>query len=392
MNTLLLSETVYLIDKAETVMPWITVGILLALILGFILTFILKRDLVKRYLKISLTGFTFYALIAGITMLLFEVGKKYSAAYLEDKWIDAKIITHVFIPLIVTLFLVLVAFTVLLIVYNKKRDMFKTILTISGIVVLCALITSLVLISIYFKDAIKPGGYYTSNEAKFNSIMLWASALLLVVATIVIAFFSDKNPSKMDARCMALAGVTTALSFALSYVKFPGLEAILLQGGSVTLFSMLPIMLFAYVYGMKKGLIVGFVYGILQALQDPYIVRGAQFLLDYPIAFAMISYAGLLKNVKALDKIPQLKFALSATLGGSLRYFAHVLSGVFAFGAYAVDAGATNFWTYSLVYNSYVFVDVALVIIAGVILFFSKGFKREIERLNTVNNPVTIND
>ena len=79
-------------------------------------------------------------------------------------------------------------------------------------------------------------------------------------------------------------------------------------------------------------MLIGFIYGMLQAVQDPYIIHPAQFLLDYPVAFALTGFAGALKDVKVLDKIPQLKFALSALIGGTLRFVAHVLSGVFAFG------------------------------------------------------------
>ena len=153
-------------------------------------------------------------------------------------------------------------------------------------------------------------------------------------------------------------------------------------GGSVTLVSMLPIMVFAYVYGIKKGLIVGLVYGLLQALQDPFIVHGAQFLLDYPIAFAMTGFAGILSKWKRIDNLPQIKFAISAFIGGGLRYVAHVLSGVFAFGAYALDAGAENIWTYSIIYNTYVLIDVILVTVVGAIVFSSKNFRNEVEKLS----------
>ena len=67
-----------------------------------------------------------------------------------------------------------------------------------------------------------------------------------------------------------------------------------------------------------------------------------------------------------------------------MRFFCHVLSGVFAFVAYAIDAGATNFWTYSLLYNLYVFIDVALVIVVGFILFSSKTMLRQIDLINPV--------
>ena len=174
------------------------------------------------------------------------------------------------------------------------------------------------------------------------------------------------------------------MSFALSYIKLFEMP----QGGSITLASMLPVMLFAYVYGAKKGLLVGFIYGILQAVQDPYIVHPAQFLLDYPIAFSMVGFAGIFANVKALDKAPQVKFALGAVLAGALRFIAHVFSGVFAFGAYALDEGFTNFWLYSLGYNSFIFIDVLIVAVVGVILFSSKGFTRELNKLGENLSPL----
>ena len=70
-------------------------------------------------------------------------------------------------------------------------------------------------------------------------------------------------------------------------------------------------------------------------------------------------------------------------MAGALRFLAHVLSGVFAFGAYALDAGQSNFWAYSLAYNSFVFVDIALVIVAGAIVLSSKAFVRQIERYSS---------
>jgi thiamine transporter len=138
-------------------------------------------------------------------------------------------------------------------------------------------------------------------------------------------------------------------------------------------------MLFAYVYGPKKGVLVGFVYGLLQAIQDPYIIHPAQFLLDYPVAFSMIGFTGVFANVKALDKLPQVKFACGAIVAVALRFFAHVLSGVFAFNAYALDAGQ-NAWIYSLAYNSFAFVDLVFDVVAGVILLSSKTFVKQIER------------
>ena len=46
-------------------------------------------------------------------------------------------------------------------------------------------------------------------------------------------------------------------------------------------------------------------------------------------------------------------------------------------------AGDTNPWIYSLTYNSFVFVDIAIVIAVGIALLLSKSFRKVIE--NTAN-------
>ena len=134
--------------------------------------------------------------------------------------------------------------------------------------------------------------------------------------------------------------------------------------------------------GSKKGVVVGIIYGLLQAVQDPFIIHPAQFLLDYPLAFAMVGFVGALKDFNLFNNLPQVKFLIGGIICGVLRYLSHVLSGVFAFGAYATDSGASSFLTYSAVYNTYVFIDIALVIIVGLILFSSKSFIKEINKLS----------
>lgn len=258
--------------------------------------------------------------------------------------------------------------------YSHKA--FKITLITSLSVIGAALVAVIVCLIVFYSKYISGDGYYDSPEyGKLNQVGLYVSAAALIVVSIAAAFIFDrKNKLVFDSRCIALAGICIATSFALSYIKMFSMP----QGGSVTLASLLPVMLFAYIYGPKKGLFVGFIYGALQAMQDPYIVHPAQFILDYPAAFAMVGFAGVFANVKALDKVPQVKFLLGATLAGALRFFAHVLSGVFAFGAYAIDAGNDNFWAYSTLYNTYVFVDLILVIVVGAALLSSKSFNKRI--------------
>lgn len=384
MQTLLLSN--YAIDLFEPIAKWLTIGIAATLILSWLAIWLvrfvkrlhgqeLEVDLFKLAKKLIL-AFTVYALLLGITLLTLEILKKYDDAYLSDNWVNAQIVTHVFIPLLITAIIALVTIITLLILTKKECARTKLVGFIFAVILGVSVVVSLILIYVYYSNNIVGDGYYTDAEHGFNSTALFVGSIALIAFVVALALIVGKNnKTPFDTRCISFAGVCLALSFTLSYIKF---EAAWIQGGSITLLSFLPICIFSYVYGMKKGLLVGLVYGILQAVQDPFIVHPAQFLLDYPVAFSMISMSGLFTDLKILEKLPSLKFALGATLTGVFRYVSHVISGVFAFGAYAASEGASSFLLYSLVYNSYVFIDIALVIIAGVGLFSSKAFVKEL--------------
>lgn len=340
-----------------------------------------KAENFSAFLKIaSAIGVTF-ALTVILTMLAIGFGKIGEKGYMQEKPMLLVLVPPMILAGI-AVFGSIAAYIAYL--YSKKAG--KTALYITFGLLAAALVAAFVCLIVYFNKNVLNDGYYDTADGsygKVNQFALYLGAILLVIAALAAAFLADKGGNfTFDSKSIALAGICVSLSFALSYIKLWDLP----QGGSVTLVSFLPIMLFAYLYGAKKGLFVGFVYGLLQSLQDPYIIHPAQFLLDYPVAFAMAGFAGVLKNANM--KSPQLKFALSALIGGAMRYVAHVLSGAFAFGAYALDAGASNVFAYSLAYNSFVFVDIALVIIAGVLLLSSKAFVAETKKFAAQNTPV----
>ncbi len=369
----------YAIDLAEPYLIWGTVAIVAALILTGLIIFLVNSELFKKYIKIATISFVFYALVLGIVALTLEILKKYNAVYLEENYVSTDIIPYVLIPLLISAFIFLISGAILFFIVKKKPQYVKRTLWILGIICLVAVITAIALILVFFLNNYKESEYYV-DYGKLNSLALYISAVLLVVlALVAMLIIGRKEKKSFDTRCLTLAGICVALSFALSYIKIFRMP----QGGSITLASMLPIMLFSYIYGVKKGLLTCFVYGVLQAVQDPFIVHPAQFLLDYPIAYMLVGFAGAF-NIKALKNLPQLKFALGALLGGTLRFTSHVLSGVFAFGAYALDTGADNFLIYSLVYNSWIFIDVLIVVAIGAFIFSSKAFVKQVELLNPV--------
>lgn len=332
-----------------------------------------KAESFPSFLKIAAAIVSTFALTVIVTMLAIGFGKIGEKGYLQEKSMLLVLIPPMFLVGIALLGGIAAYIDYL---YSKKAG--KTMLYVTYALLAAALIATFVCLIVYYNKNVVGDNYYNDPEsgAKVNQLVLYLASVILVIVALAAAFISDKSGNfTFDSKSIALAGICVSLSYALSYIKLWDMP----QGGSITLVSFLPIMLFAYIYGAKKGVFVGFVYGLLQSLQDPYIIHPAQFLLDYPVAFAMAGLAGVLKNVNI--KSPQLKFALSALIGGAMRYISHVFSGIFAFSAYAIENSRAPI-PYSLAYNSFVFADIALVIIAGVLLLSSKSFTNEMKKFS----------
>ena len=121
------------------------------------------------------------------------------------------------------------------------------------------------------------------------SIALLALCLL---AGLALAERGDRRGA--DARRLAYCAMAVALAYVTSFIKVFKLP----YGGSVTLMSMLFIVLVAHWYGVKTGVLVGFAYGILQFLQEPYFLSLFQVCCDYVLAFAALGLAGLFRGKK----------------------------------------------------------------------------------------------
>ncbi len=151
---------------------------------------------------------------------------------------------------------------------------------------------------------------------------------------------------------IGLAAVLEAISTFIPFLHMP-------QGGSVSL-GMLPIFIIAFRYGLKDGLIAGFIFGIFNYLLSPYFVHWSQVLLDYGVAYTVIGFAGVFKDGLKIDK----RFVNGILLGGFLRYVAHGLSGMIFYAEYAGDEGA---FVYSFIlYNlPYMLISTLLCIVIG---------------------------
>ena len=201
------------------------------------------------------------------------------------------------------------------------------------------------------------------------SLTGWVLAGALAALAVVLLIIA-RGSTRWTARMLANAALCLALAFVLSYIKLFDLP----QGGAVTAASLLPIVAFAYSYGLAPGLVVGVAYGLLQMIQDPWIVTPVQAILDYPLAFACIALAAVARKLP--DSWGWLAGMALAAVG---RFVCHTFTGVVFFAEYAEGTGMTPF-VYSVSYNSFVFVDMA---ICAVVMAFPQvrgALKRMTER------------
>lgn len=326
----------------------------------------------------KLTGFLKLAgaVAAGFVITVIVTMLSLGAAEIAEKGYDkyAKILNLVLIPCAVLSGVAVLGIVASYIASYFDKKVFKITLISAASVFGAALIAVIVCLAVYFSG----GTAEDNNRAVITTTenaMLYVSAAALIAVIAVIAVFTGRSfKNGYDSKSIAYAAVCIAASFALSYIKFFQMP----QGGSITLVSLLPLMIYSYMFGVKKGVAAGAVYGVLQAVQDPWIIHPAQFFLDYPIAFAAAGLAGVFARLKPLEKLPQVQFALGAAAATVLRFASHVLAGVFAFSEYST---LDNVWAYSMAYNSFVFVDIAITVVAGAIIFSVKSFAAQVKRI-----------
>lgn len=151
-----------------------------------------------------------------------------------------------------------------------------------------------------------------------------------------------------------------------------------LQGGSVTLASMVPIIAVGIMFGTKWGLGASLAYAVIQMMFGFYPPPTRTFisfvlvvLLDYILAFGVLGLSGLFYRIsgKKVFSAP-----LSAFIVTALRYVCHILSGILIWGVYAEEGQSVL--AYSLIYNgTYMLPEIIISTVVTTLLF--KLFKAE---------------
>lgn len=354
-------------DKLQYVALYLAVAIVAAFIAIGLLVWHFKKEKFadfKKYAVGIVTGFA-------VTMVVVFAYVKFQCN-IDD--MQAKL----FYPILATLITVVAGAIAMLVssLFNDKAVKISFIVT--AVAVLGCFIATMVLMAQYYGDI---AGKYPNA----NLVGMIVSAVVFMAIMVAMWFVGDKRKMS-DTRSIVYGAISIALSFALSYARIFKLP----QGGSVTFASLLPLMIYCCMFGTRRGLIVCTIYGVLQALQDPYIIHPMQFLLDYPLAFGLIGVSGIFMEKGVFKDKKVVAFLLGGVIAVVLRYACHVCSGVFAFADYAdLDKYGTAI-AYSLAYNSFAFVDMLIALVAGSVMFASKSFTALMQKSSDLNKAAEV--
>ena len=184
------------------------------------------------------------------------------------------------------------------------------------------------------------------------------------------------NKTKILVEGAVMVALATVLSF-IRVFKLP-------WGGSITLLSMLPIVLFSIRRGVKSGLTVSFVFALIQFAQgvmDGLFGWGltpgmliACILLDYLGAFTVLGIAGSFRKKGLPGWIGGISLAIA------LRFVLHFLSGVViwqSFGELWNGFSTDNTFLYSFLYNGcYMLPELIFTLVGAVALLSAPQTKR----------------
>ena len=202
----------------------------------------------------------------------------------------------------------------------------------------------------------------------------WVSiggVIVLLAVIALIAFFSQGKSA--TAKELAFAGVCVATSFTLAILKVSPI----LYGGSITLASFVPIMIYAYAFGPTKGFIVGLIHGLLNFIEDPYILTPATFVFDYLLAFMSVGVMGFFGKIARKER-GILPLVLGAVCVFTLRFISHLLSGMIFFSMDSVwvsfpEWATANAFIYSLIYQLVYIPADAIIATAALIILCKTG-------------------
>ena len=167
---------------------------------------------------------------------------------------------------------------------------------------------------------------------------------------------------------MVFSAVMVALATVLSVIPVMQLPF----GGSVTLFSQVPILTVSWILGVPWGLASGLAYAILQILVGgignfSYVQGILAYIIlvfaDYLVPFTFLGFGGMFKRV---IKNPYVAASTGTLLVCFVRFISHFVSGATIWTEYAPDTAVKAVLAYSASYNASYMVPETIISIVGI--------------------------
>lgn len=174
-----------------------------------------------------------------------------------------------------------------------------------------------------------------------KSLQLMGPSGIILLGSIIcmVLYLVELKKTDLTLRKLIVTSVFVAISFLLYNIKFIRYP----QGGGISLFPMLPIMLVGILYGRGTGLTAGLILGMMKLMDGGYVIHPAQFMLDFILSTMALGLAGIFG-----DKT-KTKLFLGCLIAVILSVGMNIISGVVYFGQYAPEG--MNVFIYSCIYN-----------------------------------------
>lgn len=169
---------------------------------------------------------------------------------------------------------------------------------------------------------------------------------------------------------LAESAMMIALSIAIfvisDFIPWPAF----VQGGSVTLFGAVPIVLLSYRRGIKAGLAASFVLSVFELFMGlanfSYVKTIGSYIIvalfDYIIAYGGLGLGGMFRKMKGKDSV---KLSAGAAVVCLIRFVCHFISGVTVWRDYTQSLKASVI--FSITYNGSYMLPETIITIIGCI-------------------------
>ena len=174
------------------------------------------------------------------------------------------------------------------------------------------------------------------------------------------------SAQKTTAYRLTESAIMLAFAAVLSVLKIIDMPC----GGSVTAFSMLPILIIAYRYGVRWGMLTATTYSLIQLLlgldnfayAQGFVSLVTLAVFDYLVAFFVLGLGALFRR-KSWSQGTSL--AVAAVVTGVLRYLCHVVSGFTVWRD--LEVPFVDSLIYSFSYNATYMIPEIIILVLGAV-------------------------